>query len=297
MRHLSSPSRVPLAVPLAVLLAIPAAVAGQAPPVDKSAYSLFNPTPREHMRELSADRPDGTESPITVDAGHLQVELSFFDYVHDDDGAAHVDAWTVFDTNLKLGLNPSTDVQFVFQAFTEEKTTVAGASDHTVEGFSDVQVRLKVNLWGNDGEPDAPTLLGAATAVGVMPFVKIPTGTSVSNDHVEGGLIAMLGWDLGETWGLGFMVEGDAVYDDDGDYDFEFVHTAVIGFDVVGPLGAYLEYIGILSTDSADEYQPLISGGLTYALGPDLVFDIGMRVGLDQSAEDVAAFVGLTFRY
>ena len=50
---------------------------------DKSDYNLFNPTPRELMREMSTDRPDTTESPYTVDAGHYQVEMSFVDYVHD----------------------------------------------------------------------------------------------------------------------------------------------------------------------------------------------------------------------
>ena len=42
---------------------------------DKSIYTLFHPTPREWMREMSTDRPDQTESPNTVDAGHFQVEL------------------------------------------------------------------------------------------------------------------------------------------------------------------------------------------------------------------------------
>jgi len=30
---------------------------------DKSDYTLFNPTPKAQMRELSTDRPDTTESP------------------------------------------------------------------------------------------------------------------------------------------------------------------------------------------------------------------------------------------
>src|SRR5687767_13300570 len=46
-------------------------------PQDKSQYTLFNPVPRDMRRELSPDRPDRTESPFTVDAGHVQVELSF----------------------------------------------------------------------------------------------------------------------------------------------------------------------------------------------------------------------------
>jgi len=38
------------------------------------------------MRDLSADKPDATESPITVDAGHYQVELSFMDFGRDTGG-------------------------------------------------------------------------------------------------------------------------------------------------------------------------------------------------------------------
>jgi hypothetical protein len=37
-------------------------------------YSLFNPIPKDQMRPFSIDRPDVTESPISVDAGHFQFE-------------------------------------------------------------------------------------------------------------------------------------------------------------------------------------------------------------------------------
>ena len=46
-------------------------------PPDKSGYSLFHPVPRELMRELTPDRPDKTEGPFTVDAGHYQLEMDF----------------------------------------------------------------------------------------------------------------------------------------------------------------------------------------------------------------------------
>src|SRR5437899_11612467 len=52
-------------------------------PVDKTGYTLFNPTPRRLMRELSADRPDVTETPYTVDAGHFQLEMDVLRYAYD----------------------------------------------------------------------------------------------------------------------------------------------------------------------------------------------------------------------
>src|SRR6266581_8182675 len=54
-----------------------AAEDGRKPLPDKSGYNLFNPTPRGFMRELGADRPDKTDCPFTVDAGHFQVEMDF----------------------------------------------------------------------------------------------------------------------------------------------------------------------------------------------------------------------------
>ncbi len=56
---------------------------------DKSRYWLFNPTPENLMRDLTTDRPDMTESPFTVDAGHVQFETNIFGYTRsrpDQDG-------------------------------------------------------------------------------------------------------------------------------------------------------------------------------------------------------------------
>ncbi len=54
----------------------PGPAEAEQPAPDKSQYSLFNPTPRELWRPLSADRPDFTESPYTVDASAVQLEMS-----------------------------------------------------------------------------------------------------------------------------------------------------------------------------------------------------------------------------
>ena len=260
--------------------------------VDKNQYHLFNPTPRNLMRPLSADRPDATESPITVDAGHVQVELSFIDYAHDDEDGVTTDATTLFDTNIKIGLLNQVDLQVVLAAYREEETDPDPpdtAPSTTLNGFGDIQLRLKINLWGNDdGE----------TAFAVMPFVKIPTGREVSNDKAEGGFIWMLGWDVAEAWGLGFQIEIDFVFDevDDG-YDTEFLHTVVWGFDVVKALGAYLEYVGVSSSDADQDYQALLSTGVTYEVNENIVLDLGAQFGLTSNADDVNVFTGMTVRY
>ena len=44
----------------------------------KSSYNLFHPCQRDQLRSFETDRPDATESPYTVDAGHFQFETDLF---------------------------------------------------------------------------------------------------------------------------------------------------------------------------------------------------------------------------
>ena len=68
---------------------------------DKSTYNLFNPTPRELMREMSTDRPDQTESPYTVDAGHFQMEMDFVKATFDRDKSAAAKCARKFGASLR----------------------------------------------------------------------------------------------------------------------------------------------------------------------------------------------------
>src|SRR6185503_15979742 len=122
---------------------------------DKSKYSLFNPTPRELMRELSTDRPDKTESAYSVDAGHFQVEMDLVSYAYDHDtaGAANtrVDAWAIAPINFKVGLLNNVDLQTVIETYNHVTIHDRLTGTKTrLSGFGDITSRVKVNLWGND---------------------------------------------------------------------------------------------------------------------------------------------------
>lgn len=268
-----------------------AAVPSWAQGVDKSRYSVFNPTPRELWRPLSADRPDITESPVTVDAGAIQLEASFFEYTHDsaNDDAETTDSLALAFSNIKIGLLNNVDLQVLFAPYVREESRPDAAGRTTVaDGPSDVTVRLKVNFWGNDG---------GRTALGVLPFVKIPTGSQVSNDHVEGGVALPFAWEITEGASLGVMLELDVLYSEEtGDHDFGFLHTVVLGVDLLGPVGGYVEYVGNALFDGSD-YEALASFGLTYELTENAVLDAGALIGLTRAATDVAVFTGITLRF
>ncbi|MBN4052685.1 transporter [Roseiflexus sp. AH-315-K22] len=254
---------------------------------DKSPFTLFNPTPGELRRPMSADRPDATESPYTVDAGAVQLEMSFLEFATSRSGGNRTDVWSAAPINLKVGLTNSTDLQFLF----DPRIAQRGSNGVDTDGIGNTGLRLKVNLYGNDT---------GSTAVAILPFFSFPTGDhDVASDHVEGGIVIPLATELSGGWGLGMQVEFAFQRNaTNTGYDTIFAHTAALGHDITNEIAGYIEYIGIIAIDTGDDYSPSLSSGLTYAHAPDLQFDFGVVIGLDQGdTEDLGLFTGVTIRY
>lgn len=271
-----------------------AMVASGALAADKSQYHLFNPTPRDLMREMSTDRPDKTESPYTVDAGHFQLEMDVLNYSYDRDnglpGDTRVENLSIAPVNLKVGLCNRADLQVMLETYTSVRTHVRATREvERQRGFGDVTVRLKANMWGNDE---------GRTALALMPFVKLPTNQDdIGNNSVEGGLIVPLAVDLGGGWGMGLMTEVDAVRGDRGGHNPEFINTITFGHNIVGDLDGYVEFFSLVSTERDAEWVGTVDMGVTYGLTEDIQLDAGINIGVTRSADDWNPFVGISWRF
>lgn len=287
---------------LALLLLAPSRLAraaegeaASASMVDKSGYSLIKPTPREYLREMTTDRPDKTESPFTLDAGHFQIEMDLVTHSRDHDTSQGADTqlqrWAIAPVNLKVGLLNSVDLQVVIDTYEHVRVEdrLTGAVDRRA-GFGDVTTRLKWNLFGNDG---------GSVALGVMPFVKFPTSQDqLGNNSVEGGLIVPVAFQLPAGFDLCLMTEFDFLRDDVGrGHHVDFINTATISHDLVGKLGAYLEFFSLVSSDSSNDWQGSVDIGLTYAITADGQLDAGVNLGVTDSADDVNPFLGISWRF
>lgn len=269
-----------------ILFLLAAAAASSAPQADAP------PAPPSRLREFTTDRPDVTESPFTVDRGHVQIELSLAEYALGSDRTTRT--FDALPVNLKLGLLDNVDLQLLFTPYERQVTRDAGQRS-VDSGFGDeTLVRLKINLQGNDHE---------GVAFGVMPFVKLPTGTGgLSNGHVEGGLILPLATDLPNDFSLGAMLEADLVYhDESGEYGVDLVHSVTLGHPIAGALDGYVEYVGIVPRGApagiASRYQAIASAGFTYQVHDNLMLDAGARLGLSGDADRSAIFVGASTRF
>lgn len=232
----------------------------------------------DFQRDLSPDRPDTTESPITVEAGGFQVESSLWAFAKD-----HSDeTWTLGEMNLKAGLTSCTDFQLVLRPWIHERT----GDGVTSEGFGDIEARLKWNLWGNDS---------GKTAGALMPYVSIPTHTAVSTGEWEGGLIFPVSVELNDRLGFGCQVEAARAWNsDDSEYDWDILHSAVLGISITDKLGAFIEYVGVAGDG---DYEATGNIGLTWASTENLQWDIAVGLGLNDAAEDLSIAQGVTFRF
>ncbi len=75
------------------------------------------------LRPLRTDRPDTTESPYTLDAGHFQFEMEIANWTRD----RHERGYSLGELNSKVGLDPVNDLQLVLPFYTHSHN---GGEDH-----------------------------------------------------------------------------------------------------------------------------------------------------------------------
>ncbi len=263
---------------------------------DKSQYSLFNPTPDRLLREMTTDRPDVTESPFTVDAGHFQIETTLFGFsrsARDAQGAIS-DSYEFATTNVRIGLTNSVEAGLIWQPYGVVRSHGGPAGTIRQSGIGGLELRGKVNLWGND------TFDKAGSALALLPFVVFPTDrhNGVSPEFTEGGLIVPYALKLSEKFELA-MNAGVAWTRNDtaADYHAEYLASASLSYEWSEKLGAYYEVAGRFNTEDPRGDVVVLATGFTYQLSKNDQLDAGVNVGVTPAADRFNPFVGLAVRF
>jgi Putative MetA-pathway of phenol degradation len=261
---------------------------------DKSVFNLFNPVPKDLMRDLAADRPDKTDCPFTVDAGHFQIEMDFANLTYNrpnsQRGNTRFTAVDVAPVNIKVGLLNNLDFQLVFTSFRIEKTEYLDTGTiRRKSGFDGITSRFKLNLFGNDG---------GFFALGLIPFVKLPVNTDhLGNDFVEGGIAVPYSFDV-SGWDVGLQATFRANRNDAGaGYHSEFDNSISIGHLLIGKLSIAAEFFSSVSTERDADWTGTVDTWLTYQINKDLRLDAGVYIGVTLAADDWHPWLGMTWRF
>ena len=274
-----------LIVALATLPLWPSAARAASAPPGKSAYSWANPTPDAQLREMSTDRPDQTESPFTIDAGHAQFELDFASYTRDRSGGVRITELALAPVNLRVGLRHDFELGIFLSPYVRQTERVGSGATTATSGVGDTGLRAKLNFWGNDG---------GESAAGIFFDVKLPTAArGLGNNKVEGAVTLPISLELAGGWEMGAMTTLGLAHNGSS-YRGVWSNTITFGHDLAEDMGCYVE----LTSQAGDgPHACTFDLGVTRRFGKHVQFDAGVNVGVSRAAPDVQFFAGLSRRF
>jgi hypothetical protein len=251
-------------------------------------YTLFNPIPKQQMRNMETDRPDVTESPFTLDAGHIQFETDIFRLQTEKGDLSDQRTQYFNQGNIKIGLLRSTSIQFGFQTYVSQKERDLQTNQISKsQGFGDVTIRIKQNIIGNDA---------GNFAMAVLPFIKFPTAKYADDNRYEGGIILPVLFKLPGDWTLGSEIEADRLKDSEQNA----MHTELLqSLSISHELIKHLEGIGetYYRYDlKKHHWSNFLNASAQLELSENFKIDAGINYGL-QSDADKNYFFGTSFRF
>lgn len=241
----------------------------------KNSFSVFPPVPKALMREeMETDRPDITESPVTVDAGHFQFEADLVKFKRSRDGESGNRQMLVAPLTAKIGLTHSIDFQVAVETFRHEVKTEEGNAPQRFDACGSVTLRLKKNFYGNDE---------GKFAIAALPYIKLPADKHFEHHLIEGGMIIPMRWKLSEKWALGVQEEVDYIADE-SEYDWQLLQSVAADYQLTKALKGIIE---TYATYGIREHrmENYINLALQLDIVKNMAVDIGSIQGLQKNAE------------
>ncbi len=132
-----------------------------------------------------------------------------------------------------------------------------------------------------------------------LPILESPEAAAgiTEGDEVEAGLAIPFGLTLTDRLELGAQTGAGWVGDTDGHgHHFEVVNSITLGVGLSRRFSGYVEFWTLLDPDAAAEWQGTFDFGLNFLVNDNLKLDVGLNVGVTETAPDWKPFFGLSWR-
>jgi Putative MetA-pathway of phenol degradation len=231
------------------------------------------------VEKIDTDRPDQTESAVTVPKKWFQFELGFGKQVNspNENEFQHPTLLS------KYGLGKRIELRLITTVQTNTYITVVDKVKET--GLSPVEVGAKIALWEEKKMRPKTSLLFhvAIPELASKKFKadKLAPNFRFSMQHTVSDLVG-LGYNLGAEWD-GFR------------NDPTWVYTFAPGFNISEKWYAYAEVFGSISKESKPEHNA--DAGVAYFVNRNFKIDLSSGFGISKEAPDWYIAVGASFRF
>jgi hypothetical protein len=235
---------------------------------------IFLLIPQLFAQDLITDRPDQTESAVTVPLNSLQIETGFV-YESFKEDNINVDNYSIAGTLLRYGLLDNIELRFGIGYLISKV-------DETVNGLGNFLLGAKINFLTEDKN---------SMDLGLLIHGRLPIGDEAFNPQkVEPELIAALSKSLSDRFSISVNIGGshDSLIE-----EIIYLYTAALGYSASDNIGAFIEVYGNLSSPFPPEH--LYDGGIAYLLSDNVQLDLsgGKKFTGDDSIWFVSSGISL----
>jgi len=237
---------------------------------------------------LVTDRPDFTESSVTVGRGVAQLEAGYT-YLYDTEAGTSVKTHSYPEMLWRIGMLAEWFELRIGWNYLEETTTVAGAP-MSVRGSDDLLVGGKFALTPQE------CLLPEMALIVQM---TVPSGTTgISAEEVLPGVNWLYSWEVNDYLSIAGSSQGFRSVDDTGEFHFVFAQSMSAAVSLTETVGAYAEWFALFPSGAATApTEHFFNGGFTYLVNNDIQLDVRAGTGLNSAATDYFAGTGFSVRF
>lgn len=226
-------------------------------------------------QELVTDRPDFTESALSIPARMIQVE-SGVEYV----GFKSIDEWTYPNALARIGVGHNLELRLGFSGW-----NTISRNNHTDTYLNDLLLEAKYQFTSDE----------ASVPLAVLFVSTLPTGAKeISVGNVEAGLVLAASYGINDRFDIGMNL-GVVSAEGQNERVLNSLVSLAMGIGLSEKLGAFIEVFAEIPQNEI--WQPVLDGGLTYLVFPTTQFDLYVGKGLNTYAPDLIVGVGLSFRF
>ena len=239
---------------------------------------------------LCTDRPTKATSACTVPKGMVQIESDLINFTRLEIAGVKVDTILYTSPTIKYGLGNSTDIEASITPYETIRVHGGGLGSSSISGVGDLYLKVKQRF----SDPSATNQFV------LIPYVKVPTAKfGIGNRKVEGGVIGTGQFGLGGGFTLTASPEIDLLADSDlhGGH-VQLVGALNLGKTLTSSISASVEVWTAQNYDPAGTVrQYSVDGGLAWIARPNLQFDVGANLGLNQVTPGVQVYAGASTRF
>lgn len=225
-----------------------------------------------HSQDLVTDRPDQTESSVTVHKGKLQIESGML-FSSFGESPYKVRSTVVPTTLLRYGITDGIELRFVNQ-FEKIKE-----GDVSYSGMNDLEIGAKIQLLKDKD---------VNTEIAFLTHLVIPSGSDQFRADQLGTVNKLaISHALSENIGLGYNVG----YNYFGEGKGDFIYSLALGISITDEMSIFFEPYGEII--EFKDFKANFDTGITYLLKDNFQLDFSFGFGLNHTM----SFAGAGFSW